>query len=68
MDEDGNLILSESRMHDYLYSLSLEHGTSWALDQYRNGNEEAKIYINDNSKGDGSIYDIESEFAHLKEV
>ena len=68
MDNNGNLILSESRMHDFLYELAENHGTSWALDKYRNGDNDTKIYINNNKKGDGSIYDIESEFEYLRDA
>ncbi len=68
MDDNGNLILSESRMYEFLTQLSEDHGTSWALDQYRNGVENTEIYINSNKKGDGSIYDIGAEFEHLKAV
>ncbi len=68
MDDNGNLILSESRMHEFLEQFSVDHGTSWTLDQYRNGDENTEIYINSNKKGDGGVYDIDSEFEHLKAV
>ncbi|SFP45378.1 peptidoglycan transpeptidase precursor, ErfK-YbiS-YhnG family [Butyrivibrio proteoclasticus] len=66
MDSDGNLILSESRMYDFLYELLTSHGTEWDLVRYRSGDADAEININSNSKGNGLVYDINSEFEFLK--
>ena len=66
VDKDGNPIVSESKIYEFLKGVADTHGTSWMMDRYRNG-EENLIYVNDNSKGDGSIYDIGAEFDHLRD-
>lgn len=68
MDSNGNLILSESKMYDFLYELLASHSTEWDLARYRNGDENAEIIINNNNKGNGLVYDIDSEFNYLKEA
>ncbi len=65
VDENGNIIISEKKMFDFIAGLASEYGTSGMLEKYRNG-ECSEIIINDNSKGDGTIYDIASEFEFLK--
>lgn len=64
LDENGNVILSESKMYAYLKSISMDHGTAYYMDRYRNG-EGSKIYIKDNSKGDGLLFEIQGEFDSL---
>ncbi|SEF42614.1 L,D-transpeptidase catalytic domain [Butyrivibrio sp. Su6] len=68
MDSNGNLILGESRMYDFLHDLSASHSTEWDLARYRSGDENAEIIINNNSKGNGLVYDIDSEFEYLKDA
>ena len=68
IDENGNLILSENKMYECLYKMMADHGTEWGLNQYQDGNENVDIAINNNSKGNGLVYDINSEFEHLKEA
>ncbi len=65
IDENGNILLSEKKMYEYMKSLSAKYGTSGMLDRYREGIDDIVI-INDTSKGDGSIYDIDSEYEFLK--
>ncbi|MBE5840218.1 MAG: L,D-transpeptidase [Butyrivibrio sp.] len=64
LDENGDVILSESKMYSYLKSISMDHGTAYYMDKYRNG-ESNKIYIKDNSKGDGLLFEIQGEFDSL---
>ncbi|MBE5828554.1 MAG: L,D-transpeptidase [Butyrivibrio sp.] len=66
VDNDLNPIVSESKMYAYLKDVADSHGTSWMMDRYRQG-EGKEVIINDNSKGDGTIYDISSEFAYLRD-
>ena len=66
VDSDGNPIVSESKMYAYLKSVADSHDTSWMMDAYRKGEGE-EVIVNDNSKGDGTIYDIDSEFKFLRD-
>ncbi len=65
VDKDGNPIVSERKIYSFLKSIADSHSTSWMMDRYRNG-EGNEVYVNDNSKGDGSIYDIATEFDYIK--
>ncbi|RKM62394.1 murein L,D-transpeptidase [Butyrivibrio sp. CB08] len=65
VDKNGNPIVSESKMYAFLKGVADSHDTSWMMDRYRNGEGE-EVIVNDNSKGDGTIYDINSEFEYLK--
>ena len=65
-DENGNPIVSESRMYAFLQEISERYDTAWMMENYREG-KSSKVIINDSSKGDGSIFDIDSEFEYLKE-
>lgn len=66
VDKDGNPIVSESKIYAFLKSVADSHSTSWMMDRYRNG-EGNEVYVNDNSKGDGSIYDIATEFEYIRD-
>ncbi|WP_081861334.1 L,D-transpeptidase [Butyrivibrio sp. AE2032] len=65
-DENGNPIISESKIFAFLEDISESHDTSWMMENYREG-KTSTVIINDSSKGDGSIFDIDSEFEYLKE-
>ncbi len=65
-DKEGYPIISESKMYDFLKEVADTHNTAWMMKAYREG-KTSKIIINDTSKGDGSIFDIGSEFDYLKE-
>jgi hypothetical protein len=65
-DKDLNPIISESKMYEFFQDVAEAHDTSRMMDNYRQGNSNT-IIINNNSKGDGSILDLESEFEYLKE-
>ena len=66
VDENGNPIVSESKIYGFLKDLVDSHGTAWMMDRYRNG-EGQEVIVNDNSRGDGSIYDIGTEFSYLRD-
>ncbi len=66
VDENGNPIVSESKIYGFLKNLVDSHGTAWMMDRYRNG-EGQEVIVNDNSRGDGSIYDIGTEFSYLRD-
>jgi hypothetical protein len=59
-------IISESKMYAFFKDISDKYDTSWMLEQYREGLGETVI-VNDSRKGDGTIFDIDSEFAYLKD-
>ncbi len=65
VDENGNPIISEGRMYSFLKGIADSHNTGWMMKKYREG-ETSTVIINDTSKGDGSIFDIASEFEYLK--
>ena len=64
-DSEGHPIISESKMYAFLSDVAETHDTSWMMEQYREG-LSSTVIINDNSRGDGSIFDIDSEFEYLK--
>ncbi len=64
-DEEGNPILSEGKMYDFLKNIADTHNTAWMMKQYRLG-ETSTVIINNSSRGDGSIFDIGEEFELLK--
>ena len=66
VDKDGNPIVSESRIYGFLKDVADTHSTSWMMDRYRKG-EGHEVYVNENSKGEGSIYDIGAEFDYLRD-
>jgi hypothetical protein len=65
-DTDYNPIVSESKMYAFFQNLADSHDTSWMMDEYRKGVSNT-IILNSTSRGDGSIFDIKSEFDHLKD-
>ncbi len=64
-DAELNPIVSESRMYDFLQDIAISHSTGNLMDLYRQGKNNT-IIINMNSRGDGSIFDISSEFEYLR--
>ena len=66
VDADGYPIVSESKMYAFLQGISEKYDTAWMMNNYREG-KSSTVIINDSSRGDGSIFDIDSEFEHLKE-
>ncbi len=67
IDSEGNPIISESKLYGFLTDASATHNTAWMMDRYRNGLGNT-VVVNNNSRGDGSVFDITSEFDHLKEA
>ena len=66
LDDDGNLILSESKMYDYANALSEKYTTAWCMNRYRSGQSD-KIYIGNGKKGDGSIINKDALFNSIKD-
>lgn len=66
LDTEGNPILSESKMYGFLSEVAESHDTSWMMEQYRQGTGH-NVIINNSSRGDGFIFDVVSEFDHLKD-
>lgn len=64
-DYNGNLIISESRMYEFLKRLEENYDTSWCLDNYRKG-LGTEVFYRDNSKGKGNLIEIGDEFEYLK--
>ena len=65
VDNDGNLIISESRMYEFLQGLVDTYDTAWCMENYRNGTG-TEIILRDNSKGNGNLFEIDDEFEYLK--
>ena len=65
-DAEYNPIVSESKIYDFLKNIADSHDTSWMMDEYRKGVSNT-IIVNSSSKGDGSIFDIKSEFEYLRD-
>jgi hypothetical protein len=66
-DDDGELILSERKIYEFLEELAGKYDSSWCMDNYRNG-RSSEIMINDSSKGNGRLVDIDTEFENLKDM
>ena len=65
-DTDYNPIISESKVYAFFQNIADSHNTSWMMDEYRKG-VSSTIILNSTSRGDGSIFDIKSEFEYLKD-
>ena len=65
--ENGDPIISEKKVYDFLYKAVGDYSTEWMLDRYLEGLGNS-IAINENGRGDGTIYDIDAEFEHLKNI
>ena len=55
-DENGNLIISESRIYEYAMNLANQYTTGWCMDRYRKGISD-QVLISSGKKGDGSLVD-----------
>ncbi|MBP3274148.1 MAG: L,D-transpeptidase [Butyrivibrio sp.] len=66
VDKAGNPIVGERKIYSFFKNMSESHSTSWMMDRYKKG-ESNVIYVNNNSKCNGSIYDIASEFSYIKD-
>ena len=64
--KDHEPIVSESRMYAFFQSISDKYDTSWMLEKYRKG-EGTTVIVNESRKGDGKIFDIDAEFAYLRD-
>ncbi len=66
-DSELNPIISESKIYDFLREIAISHSTARMLEAYRQG-QGTTIIVNKNSKGDGAIFDVSSEFEYLRDV
>ncbi|WP_026515764.1 L,D-transpeptidase [Butyrivibrio sp. MC2021] len=64
-DSDGNLLISERKMYEFLKNIEDTYDTSWCMENYRNGTG-TEIVLRDNSKGKGNLIEIDDEFDYLK--
>ena len=64
-NENGALILSESRIYDCACAISDRYTTRGCMDRYREGTNDL-IYIGGGKKGDGSIIDKKALFELIK--
>lgn len=65
LDHDGNLLISEKKIFDFLEKIADEYDTKWLLKEYREG-KESEILIRDNRKGNGKIFDSAKAFEDVK--
>ncbi len=63
---DYEPVISESRMYAFFKNISDKYDTSWMMEKYREG-EGRTVIVNESRKGDGKIFDIDAEFAYLKD-
>ena len=61
LDKNGNVILSEKKMHDYFAEIADEYDTKWLMQEYRQGLAN-QIAISNNRKGNGALFDMTSAF------
>ena len=66
VNADGNPIVSEKKIYSFFEKVADKYGTKNLMDMYRKGLSDTVI-VNDSSKGNGSIFDINSEFEHLRD-
>ncbi|MCR5402500.1 MAG: L,D-transpeptidase [Butyrivibrio sp.] len=66
VDQGGNPIVSEKKIYAFFEDVAEKYGTKNLMDMYRKGLSNTVI-VNDSSKGNGSIFDINSEFEHLRD-
>ncbi|WP_022778441.1 L,D-transpeptidase [Butyrivibrio sp. AE3009] len=64
-DYDGNLIISERKMYEFLKGIEETYDTSRFLANYKNGTG-TEVFYRDNSRGNGSLIEIDEEFEYLK--
>lgn len=66
LDSNGNPIVSEKKIYAFFEDVADRYGTKNLMDMYRKGLSNTVI-VNDSSKGNGSIFDINTEFEHLRD-
>ena len=64
-DENGNIIISESRIYAYAKELADKYTTSWCMERYRKGISDI-ILIGNGKKGDGSLIDKKAVFENVR--
>ena len=64
-DENGNIIISESRIYAYAEELADKYTTSWCMERYRKGLSDI-ILIGSGKKGDGSLIDKNAVFENVR--
>ncbi len=65
LDENGDFIISESKMHAFVSGLADSYNTKQMMEGYREGTNN-EILISDNKKGNGQIFDTSDAFELLK--
>lgn len=65
-DSSGNPILSEKKIFDSLNELARSHSTARLMDKYRE-THEGSILVNLGSRGNGNLYDVNGEFAYIRD-
>lgn len=64
-DLDGNPIVSEKRIYDFLLEAAEEHDTEWMMKRFKNGLSN-EVILTTGKKGNGKIYDVDAEFENVK--
>lgn len=64
LNENGNVILSQTKMHAYFEKLASEYDTEYLMELYRQGIAD-EIVVN-SKKGEGALFDINKAFEELK--
>jgi len=64
-DLDGNPIVSEKRIYDFLLESAEEHDTEWMMKRFKNGLSN-EVILTTGKKGNGKIYDVDAEFENVK--
>ena len=65
-DSEGNPIVSEKKIYDFLSSAADGHDTAWMMDRYKNG-LSTEVSLVTGGKGLGQVYDVDTEFANVKD-
>ena len=66
VDDEGNPIISEKRIYDFLASAVEDHSTSWMMKRYKNG-LTSEVSLMMGKRGNGGIYDVSAEFANIRD-
>ncbi len=65
LDHEGNLLLSEKKIHDFTQEIADGYDTKWFMEEYRQG-KESEILIRVNRKGNGNLFDPSEAFETIK--
>lgn len=65
LDHEGNLLISEEKIHDFTEGIADNHDTKWFMEEYRQG-KESEILIRNNRKGNGNLFDSSQAFETIK--